>query len=396
MKKLLAILLAAVMTACVFTACSAEKKEDETTKTPEQNQEQPSESEDKAPETNVEAPEEELPLDYAALNASIAAFQPMNELDKEVLVTVGGVDFSAATARYVTQYTTTYFDTEEARIAEAENFYKLNAGVINMCKQYGAGLTPREVKSQLQGEYEYYKMTFGDSYDETFASTPFTPYFYYLNNAHNYMFSTLFTKFSEDSSSEFYTSIMDKAIEEAKASGEYVRAKHILIQFPQGTGENGAITDAQKAETFQKISEVYNEAKAISSPEEFDALVEKYNEDPGMMSYTGGYCFTTGKMVPEFEEAAFALEEFGISEPVETSYGYHVLQKLPFEYEGLENTDFTSSDIFNYIATEELMNLVLAEAENYEIVYAENYDERIAEFAAEYEEILAAQENAAE
>lgn len=396
MKKILAILLAAIMTACVFTACSAEKKDDENTKAPEQNQEQVPEDEEKTPEQNGDEAAEELPLDYAALNASIEAFQPMNELDKEVLVTAGGVDFSAATARYVTQYTMTYFDTEEERLAEAENYYKLNAGVVNMCKEYGAGLTPRQVKAQLQGEYEYYKMTFGDSYDETFASTPYTPYFYYLNNAHNYMFSTLFTKFSEDTSSEFYTSIMERAIEEAKASGEYVRAKHILIQFPEGAGEDGSVTDTQKAETLQKITEVYNKALEMSSPEEFDALVNEYNEDPGMMSYTGGYCFTEGKMVPEFEEAAFALEEYGISEPVETTYGYHVIQKLPLEYEGLENTDFASSDIFTYIATEVLMNLVLEEAEDYELVYAENYDERIAEFTAEYEELLAAQENAAE
>ena len=374
------------MVVSVFTACTAEKKNE--TPAPEQNSEVTPENAE-VPET-----EEDYALTYAEINASINAFQPMSDLDKNVLLTVGGVTFSEATVRYVTQYVNSYFETEEEKELEAEKYYRLNAGVVNMCEKYNAGLTANTLKAQVEGEYEYYKMTFGDNYDATFADSPYTPFFYYLNSAHNYMFSGLFTKLSEDKNGEFYQGILDKAIEEATSSGEYVRAKHILIQFPEGEGENGEVTDAQKAATLEKITEVYNKAAAISSPEEFDALVTEYNEDPGMMSYTGGYCFTTGKMVPEFEEATFALEEFGISEPVETTYGYHVIQRLPFDYEGLENTDFGSGEIFNYVATEALMDIILDEAASYEFEYADNYEEKVAEYTAEYEALLEEQTSA--
>jgi len=36
--------------------------------------------------------------------------------------------------------------------------------------------------------------------------------------------------------------------------------------------------------------------------------------------------FTRGQMVPEFEEAAFSMDEGSISEPVKTQFGYHIIK----------------------------------------------------------------------
>ena len=38
--------------------------------------------------------------------------------------------------------------------------------------------------------------------------------------------------------------------------------------------------------------------------------------------------FDRGKMVKEFETAAFNLEVGKISEPVKTQYGYHIIKRL--------------------------------------------------------------------
>lgn len=107
---------------------------------------------------------------------------------------------------------------------------------------------------------------------------------------------------------------------------DFVRVKHVLISFPEGETDHTA--------TKQKAEEVLEKAKA---GEDFDALVAEYGEDPGMESNLDGYYFTTGQMVEEFEESSFALQPGEISGLVETSYGYHIIQRLEMEEEYLKN-----------------------------------------------------------
>ena len=63
--------------------------------------------------------------------------------------------------------------------------------------------------------------------------------------------------------------------------------------------------------------------------EDFNALMVEYNEDPGEPEE--GYYFPAGVMVQEFEDASFALKDGEISDIVETSYGYHIIKRLPMD-----------------------------------------------------------------
>lgn len=96
---------------------------------------------------------------------------------------------------------------------------------------------------------------------------------------------------------------------------DYTCAKHILISFDTYSEDDA----------FELAEMVYNEALGGA---DFDTLINTYNEDPGMAVTPEGYVFTTGEMVKEFEETAFALAPGEISAPVKTIYGYHIIKGM--------------------------------------------------------------------
>ena len=93
---------------------------------------------------------------------------------------------------------------------------------------------------------------------------------------------------------------------------QQVKARHILLIVDQDNEE--------------KVKAQINELAKKVTPKNFAELAKKNSQDPGSKDKGGdlGY-FEKGKMVPEFDEAAFALKVGQISQPVKTSYGYHLI-----------------------------------------------------------------------
>jgi peptidyl-prolyl cis-trans isomerase D len=99
---------------------------------------------------------------------------------------------------------------------------------------------------------------------------------------------------------------------------EQVRARHILISVPEGADAKTDAAAKAKADDLEK--QLHNGA-------DFAALAKANSDDPGSKAQGGelGF-FTRGKMVPAFEQAAFALQPGQISPVVKTSFGYHIIQ----------------------------------------------------------------------
>jgi peptidyl-prolyl cis-trans isomerase D len=96
------------------------------------------------------------------------------------------------------------------------------------------------------------------------------------------------------------------------------RASHILVQVPEGADE--AAVKAARA----KIDDLY---KKIKAGESFEKLAKENSDDPGSAEAGGdlGY-FRRGIMEPDFEKAVFSLKEGEVSEPVLTSFGFHIIK----------------------------------------------------------------------
>lgn len=75
--------------------------------------------------------------------------------------------------------------------------------------------------------------------------------------------------------------------------------------------------------TLEEATSIADEIKAGL---DFAEAASKYSSCPSKSDGGNLGEFTRGRMVPEFEEATFKLEEGQMSEPVQTQFGYHLIK----------------------------------------------------------------------
>lgn len=76
-----------------------------------------------------------------------------------------------------------------------------------------------------------------------------------------------------------------------------------------------------------KLEEIMAQVKAAPDPAaKFDELMHQYSQDTGLASNPDGYTFTPeSSLVDEFKDTVYGLEPGGISDIVESGFGYHIL-----------------------------------------------------------------------
>jgi peptidyl-prolyl cis-trans isomerase SurA len=112
-----------------------------------------------------------------------------------------------------------------------------------------------------------------------------------------------------------------KGLAERSAQGEILVA-HVLRKFPENA------TPEQKNAVAKFVDSIYNQL--VSGKSSFTEAVSLYTEDKTTKGKNGELpWFSTGRMVPEFEKAAFSLKVNGdLSKPVQTAYGWHIIKRL--------------------------------------------------------------------
>lgn len=108
----------------------------------------------------------------------------------------------------------------------------------------------------------------------------------------------------------------------------YLGAKHILIStIDPATGEQKRTDEEAKAEAQKALDR-------LNAGEEFDTVMNEVSEDAGLAGNPDGYIFTQGEMVQPFYDGAKALAEDEVSDLVKSDYGYHIIKRVPVDYQG--------------------------------------------------------------
>lgn len=143
------------------------------------------------------------------------------------------------------------------------------------------------------------------------------------------------------------------------------RARHILLSSsvePQYDEEGNPIELSEEEQT-EAEARVKTEAKALADDlyerlqagEDFAQLAEEYSDDPGSAANGGDLGFViSGEFVESVDEAVFNREIGEITEPIESQFGWHIIEVIEREERELSPADYdqSKSEHFNDWLTE--------------------------------------------
>jgi peptidyl-prolyl cis-trans isomerase D len=133
-----------------------------------------------------------------------------------------------------------------------------------------------------------------------------------------------------------------------------VKASHILLSVKPDTSPE------QEAKIKEKALDLL---KKIEDGEDFHELAKSFSECPS--SKRGGDLgyFEKGKMDPEFEKAAFALNVGEVSQVVKSSFGYHIIKVEDIKPEHVSPLDEVRDKIIGVLKSEKGKDLALSKLE---------------------------------
>lgn len=330
MKKRIFALLLALAMGLSLVACSAPAAEDPS----------PSASPSATPSASTE------PAIEADLSQDVLTFAVGDLVNGDALLTINGTPVSNNLVLYWLFYCCSYYESQlyyyglplelyaDTILNEAYNMATYYTVLAQKAEELGCILTDEQLEALKEDtgmgteEHEQRKALYGLSDEDLML-------IYSL--------------------SDFYENLSDVVISEPTEEdlNNYVyQVKHILIATAASAAD-GVVTLANgstvkydgtaeeyNAEALAKAEAILAEIRAAEDVEAtFDALMHEHSEDGrdanGNLGSPDGYTATPGQMVPEFEQTAFAIAVGEVSEPVKSTYGYHII--LRGEVEDLDS-----------------------------------------------------------
>jgi len=168
--------------------------------------------------------------------------------------------------------------------------------------------------------------------------------------------------------------LTDDEIAEFIANDGLMMVKHIFLVKPENGGSINAL---------DSIENIMSQLKAYRGEDFeacFDEMMNTYSEDVGGLEYfPHGYLFMYGDMTPYFYEAVASLEINELSGIVEGEGGYHIMYRIPINYDVTPFT-FANQDDYRSLRT------LVANAK-FGILHDSWLDMQVLEFTDEFKSI---------
>ena len=134
----------------------------------------------------------------------------------------------------------------------------------------------------------------------------------------------------EESYDQFLSALRDKTGMSDADFKKTIEAELLRQKMGDVVGEEVSTSEPQ-VQARHILVETREEAEAVlerlDGGEDFAALAEELSQDPGSAQAGGDLgWFPRGVMAPEFEEPAFSLSPGEISDVVETTFGFHIIE----------------------------------------------------------------------
>jgi peptidyl-prolyl cis-trans isomerase SurA len=125
-------------------------------------------------------------------------------------------------------------------------------------------------------------------------------------------------------------------IHEKRDAQGTIKVAHIMVAVPRSSSPEF------EEQAREKVFNIYDR---LLDGESFADLAREFSDDYKSAPSGGELAwFGTGRMVPEFENAAFDLEKNGeISKPVKTGFGWHIIKRL--DWKGVESFDAARDEL---------------------------------------------------
>lgn len=262
--------------------------------------------------------------------------------DRETVATCNGYEIPYEELRFVTlfykdmlegKYGKGIWDdpaTAEEHRAELEELVqeKLNENyvVLSTCRGLGIPTESRDMDQYVDEQIKSLKAEFGSKkeYREWLDEHWMTEHYMRFNIGISYLESAIYYTLLDNDLYTYRHDNIGEFLDYVEFSGDYVRTLHVYIENTEG--EDPAANLARAQEISDTLQAIVDDEERRMKMSEF--IGSKDNDD--LQTVSGdGYYFTRREMDEAYENAAFGLEIWEVSDPVVCSGGNFIIIRLP-------------------------------------------------------------------